>query len=242
MLTLDSGLLRVVGKFIICQFHCIDIHSIRTQLQGGCRMKQMDRQGQIWADQTIDRIAAYWNYPNFRKRAQWLSIQLKSFEFNSIFEVGVFSGRNLNIIQNVFPHVKIGGIDINPNAVKFANEKLSNASISTCSVYDMDTIDKWDVVFTAGVMIHIPPDGIDLAINRCLDKSSKYVVHMETMSEDKIINGPAEFNPTNKVKEKFNWWPNLVERYTNMNKNIILNVDVPYYRKDHPFKMIVIEK
>jgi hypothetical protein len=106
----------------------------------------------------------------------------------------------------------------------------------------MDIIDKWDIVFTMGVMIHIPPDGIEKAIDNCFAKANKYVVHAETMGEDKIINGPIELNPTKKVKEKFQWWPNLVDRYKKRGGKIIVDERIPYFRADHPFRLIVVEK
>jgi methyltransferase family protein len=204
-------------------------------------MEQRKQQGQLWADQTMERIAAYWDYPNFNLRCKWFAEKLKQFEFASIFEVGVFSGRNLHLIQEAFPNIKIGGIDINDKAVVFAQDKLPQAQLSTCSVYDMDTSDKWDIVFTAGVLIHIPPDGIEKAIDKCLEKANRYVMHMETMGADRIVNGPAELNPINKVKDKFQWWPDLPNRYKARGKNIVLNIKVPHYRKDHPFRLIVVE-
>jgi trans-aconitate methyltransferase len=122
-------------------------------------MKQKDIQGKLWADQTTEKISAYWEYPNFAKRAKWLAEQLKQYKFESIFEVGLFSGRNLKIMKDAFPKIKIGGIDINETAIKLAKEKIPEAYLKSCSVYDMDIHDKWDIVFTMGVMIHIPPIG-----------------------------------------------------------------------------------
>lgn len=205
-------------------------------------MYQRDKQGKIWADQTIDRVSAYWSYPNFTKRAKWLAEQLKQYKFGSVFEVGLFSGRNLKIIKEAFPKIKIGGIDINGTAINFAKEKLPDAELSTCSIYDMDTSNKWDIVLTMGVMIHIPPDGIDKAVYNCFQKASKYVVHAETVGNDKIINGPAALKPSNKIKEKMQWWPNLSYRYKKLGGKIILDIRIPYYRKDHPFRLIVVEK
>jgi len=205
-------------------------------------VEQSEKQLKVWAGQSASRVESYWNYPSCIKRSEWFSRQLEQYEFSSIFEVGVFSGRNLKYIADVFTKVRIGGIDVNAEAIKFAKDKLPAAELDLCSVYDVDTDDKWDIVFTVGVMIHIPPDGIEKAIDKCLEKASKFVIHMESISNDNIINGPAEVNPSNKIKNKLQWWPDLVKRYKSRGYDIITNVSVPYYRKTHPFRMIVVKK
>ena len=179
--------------------------------------KMRETQQKLWASQSDAVIKEYWDFSGeLGLRTEWFAKQLHNYDFNSIYEVGMFSGRNLYKIQSEFSNVKIGGCDINDDAIKFAKDKLPNAEILYESIYELDESKKWDIVFTMGVLIHVPQDGFELAINKLIAKANKYVIHVERLGEGVTINGPKELNPARKVRDKFMWYPNLEKAYNNL--------------------------
>ena len=181
-----------------------------------------DEQADIWAAKGYDIAQEYWDNTAHAKRCEWFAGKIKSYKPDSIFEVGIMGGRNLSILQShLGPDIKFGGIDVSEGSVKFAKEHVPDADFAVSSVYDMNTSDKYDMVFTAGVMIHIPPDGIDIAIKKCIEKAKRYVIHLEGLSNDYIVKGPEELSP-HKVGKKFQWRPNLVERYKTLGLNPVV--------------------
>tara|TARA_R110002074_G_scaffold84368_1_gene187371 strand:- start:136 stop:801 length:666 start_codon:yes stop_codon:yes gene_type:complete len=77
----------------------------------------------------------------------------------SVLEIGCFGGYNLSIIHQLDPDVKLTGFDINEAALRYAKEKLNCIETVHGSIYELRDYFKegqFDVVFTAGVLIHIP--------------------------------------------------------------------------------------
>lgn len=175
-------------------------------------MNYHQKQEKIWSARNTANF--YWSWHTGRKRSKWFTRFLRRYDFDSIFEAGCNSGRNLWYIKEKFD-CEIGGIDINENAIQLASEKMPKGRFEVCSLYDMD-VEPYDIVFTMGTMIHIPPNGIDRVIDHCIKKASKYVIHIEANSKNsKVLNGPRHLKPK-RVKPKFLWRPNLVQKYTDL--------------------------
>ena len=136
-------------------------------------------QAKHWAKKDLNIIKSYWTSPPATKRSKWFVEQLKSVNnFASICEVGFFSGRNLHYIYQSFPAVSVAGIEINQKAVDFAKKKLPKADLRRMDLHDFRSMDKtFDIVFTSGVMIHVPPDEIAEVLSSFVMKANKYVIH-----------------------------------------------------------------
>tara|TARA_Y100000592_G_scaffold70189_1_gene109186 strand:+ start:1025 stop:1660 length:636 start_codon:yes stop_codon:yes gene_type:complete len=77
----------------------------------------------------------------------------------SILEIGVFGGANLDIIHKLDSSIELTGFDINEKALVYAKEKIPNLNTINGSIYNLSeyfTENSFDVVLTAGVLIHIP--------------------------------------------------------------------------------------
>jgi len=122
-------------------------------------------------------------------RSKYLVKRLKEINFDGIYEVGFFSGRNLYYIREEFPDVKIGGADICKPAPEYARKKVKNVELELLDIENLSG-KKWDVVFTMGTLIHIP--NIDKALERCVAKASKYIIHIEANDDDYILCGPKK--------------------------------------------------
>lgn len=181
-----------------------------------------EEQAELWSKKPRSDVERYWESQRHLGRRKWFAIKLRDYKFDSIYEVGCNSGPNLWYVNEAFENKRIGGIDINPEAIKFASEKLPDAEFSVGSLYELDTEDKYDIVFTSGVLLHIPPDQVKSVILKCIEKANKYVIHMETQGSDKVITGPAELNPIKKVKKKLRCVHNYYKIYRDLGYNPIL--------------------
>lgn len=171
-------------------------------------------QAEHWASKDLNIIQSYWESPPATLRSQWFVEQLKKFQFNSIFEIGCFSGRNLRCIGEAFPEASLNGLDINKRAVGFAKARLPAANLMHMNLHDMHNIDKkYDVVFTSSVLIHVPPDELSDVVKKCLDLSSHYVMHIESSGRNEVVVGPKTLNPTYKVSDQIQWAPDLLSIY-----------------------------
>jgi len=174
-------------------------------------------QADHWAKKDLNTIQSYWDSPPANLRRKWFVDQLKRYEFSSVFEIGYFSGRNLKYISEAFSDVSLAGLEINKKAVSFAKARLPNADLLNMDLHDMYKIEKkYDLVFTSGVLIHVPPDDIPNTIMKCLDLSNRYVMHLENNGHNGVVAGPKALKPSYKVSDQLQWDPDLISIYRHM--------------------------
>jgi len=203
-----------------------------------------NQQEELWSkcsERTIDRYMSKGSKIN-NKRTKYLSKFVKENlpDVCSAFEVGLMGGRNLMGLQKYNDIKILGGIDVCAAGVDAAKIHLPDGKFEHCSVYDMNCDEKFDMVFTMGVMIHIPPDGIDRAIEQIINKAKKYIIHCESLGKDFVLKGPEYLSPS-KVSNKFQWSPNLLDRYLKLGLDVT-QIVVPkeiYDIKDVKYLMLV---
>ena len=116
---------------------------------------------------------------------------INGLDIKSILEVGSNIGLNINYVSKVVKDdVKLYAIEPNKRAFK---KLVSNKNIKLENVWNCDTFNlplnysSVDLVFTAGVLIHIHPDNLDRAIDEIVRIARKYVLCIEYFSHE-----PAE--------------------------------------------------
>lgn len=174
-------------------------------------MKLRERQNKLWEER--DTASYYWTAEKHRERIAWFVRNLRGMRFGSIYEVGCNSGRNLWEIRQEYPDRLIGGLDINKEAIRFAKNKMPYGDFSVQNIHEMSVERKYDIVFTSGVLLHVPPVDVKNILSRCIKKSKKYVLHMETNGERQIINGPKSAKPTKKISNKLRCIHNYAKIY-----------------------------
>jgi RimJ/RimL family protein N-acetyltransferase/ubiquinone/menaquinone biosynthesis C-methylase UbiE len=108
----------------------------------------------------------------------------------SVLELGCNSGGNLLHISKVLPNIKLVGLDICENAIKYGVEVEKNpAQMIVGSIYDLDRFEdnSFDVVFTRGVMMHVNHEKIRGVLKNMARIAKRYVINIETDGEDKIL-------------------------------------------------------
>ncbi len=97
----------------------------------------------------------------------------------SVFEFGANAGWNLSAIKRAYPDVKVEGYEINGMAAGCARA----AGLEVSDSRDLDLLQQCELVFTAGVLIHISPDELKAVMQSIIDASSDYVLAIEYDSE-----------------------------------------------------------
>lgn len=136
-----------------------------------------------WLNRKIDWDKDYlstWNHPH----RSFISAYLRSFNWTSLMEIGVGGGANLvNILKNN-KDKQVGGIDINPDAIKAAEKAFTGGRFKVCSGEDIMMSDKSsDVALTDMCLIYVGPN-----------KIAKYIEEIKRITRGRVV--LCEFHST----------------------------------------------
>lgn len=102
----------------------------------------------------------------------------------SILEVGCNIGGNLRPLAELAPDAALNGVDVNEIALEIAREAVPSATVARASAYELPFEDRSiDLVFTTGVLIHLPPEGVESAIDEIVRCSARHVLCGEYFAE-----------------------------------------------------------
>jgi len=96
----------------------------------------------------------------------------------STTEFGANIGLNLIAIKQLLPNCIFSAVEINETACK---ELKKNDWLNTFneSILSFDCKEKYDFVFSKGVLIHINPDELQIVYKKLYDSSRKYILIIE---------------------------------------------------------------
>lgn len=97
---------------------------------------------------------------------------------SDVFEVGCNVGMNLRALHAINPTLNLSGIDINEHAIE-VTKAWGKANVQCGSILNVDIDQKFDLVFTKGVLIHIDPDSLISVYDKMYQASSKYILVAE---------------------------------------------------------------
>jgi pseudaminic acid biosynthesis-associated methylase len=96
----------------------------------------------------------------------------------SVLEVGCNRGHNMVALQHLLPGSVVQGVE--PMAYARNLAVADGLDVSDGSVYALPFADEtFDLVFTSGVLIHVPPDRLHEAMRELVRVSSRYVLAIE---------------------------------------------------------------
>lgn len=151
-------------------------------------------QADIWKEHGIEVHNKYFDQAG--RRGKKLVAFLKEHkEVKSVCEIGCSAGHNLLYIAQNTENINLYGIEINAAAVSVAQNNVPMANIRRCDVHNMRAKEKYDLIFTGAVLMHIPPDDIKKVMKKCIDRAKKYIIHMEPVGNNIVDKGPVELNP-----------------------------------------------
>lgn len=119
------------------------------------------------------------NRVEWSKRVPFWTDVLDRTDAKSILEVGCNIGSNLKALRFVNRNLRLAGVEINQAA-------LEEAADAGLEVYDCPAREvgiafpgRFDLTFTAGVLIHIGPDDLSEVMDAIIAASSRYVLAVE---------------------------------------------------------------
>lgn len=112
------------------------------------------------------------------RRSFW-ELMVEKAQPRSVLEVGCNAGHNLLALRSVDPTMKLRGVDLNGEALAQAREH----SLDARDVSGLEVGKLWpqhfDLVFTAGVLIHVAPADILPMMRSIVRASKKWVLAVE---------------------------------------------------------------
>ena len=92
----------------------------------------------------------------------------------SVLEFGANIGMNMHAMKLLLPKASLDAVEINPVAYEELKQ-IPDVTAENCSIFDYKPNQKFDFVFTKGVLIHINPDELDGVYQKMYDASSRYI-------------------------------------------------------------------
>ena len=144
----------------------------------------------------VEEVAQWWaegfgdsyherNRVNWQERMPFWQSALEFCTPATVLEVGCGPGWNLRAIMARQPSIECHGIDINAGAVEEARqagiEARCGTAVSIAGHYDAGSM---DLVFTSGVLIHIPPEQLETVMRAIITTSARYVLAIEYDAEE----------------------------------------------------------
>lgn len=115
-----------------------------------------------------------------KKRMQFWAKLMSTYNIHTVLELGCNVGHNIKCIEKFVSHRNIWGMEINDSAIKIA-KKNTNSNIFWGDIFHSFPIKSADLVFTCGVLIHLPPESLEAGeiFDKIYDASNKYILFIE---------------------------------------------------------------
>jgi len=150
-----------------------------------------------------------------------------------ICEVGCNVGNNLSEFPKDYD---VNGIDLNECALEQARKKYPFFNFKHTSNDKMPYEDStFDIVFTRGVLIHIPKENLFLVMSEMTRISKKWIFNLEYFGEDdKMIDW--------KRGENLLWYRNMKENWSNHNVEIVSDIEIPLEIDSGKTRLTIVKK
>ena len=100
---------------------------------------------------------------------------------SSAIEFGANIGNNLRALRDLRPAIELHSVEINATAAAEI-ETWGGATVEVASLLDFVPSRQWDLSFTKGVLIHLPPDALPGIYDKLVAASARYVMVCEYYS------------------------------------------------------------
>lgn len=112
---------------------------------------------------------------------------LRTYPIARVLEVGCNVGANLQWIATRIPAQEVYGVEINPRALAKLRATLPTVNAVRSVARDLPFRDRWfDLVFTAGVLIHQPDEALPQVMDEIVRCARRYVLAIEYFAEETV--------------------------------------------------------
>lgn len=145
---------------------------------------ESERLARLWAggfgDQYVERNAGA-----AEGRDRFWRDLLSRIDVASALEVGCNVGGNLRWLAEALGAEAVAGVDVNQRALEIARAAIPGAELVHAEARALPfPDDSYDLVFTAGVLIHIPDEGLRAAMGEIVRCSRRYVLCAEYHADE----------------------------------------------------------
>jgi pseudaminic acid biosynthesis-associated methylase len=144
----------------------------------------MDEQEFFWKNEFGNEYTDRNNEKLIENNINLFNKIIKNININSLFEIGCNRGLNLCAINKINKNIILNGLEINKKAYDILLETNLCNNLYNESIYNFNTTEKFDFVFTKGVLIHINPDKLQIVYEKMYNLSNKYILIAEYYSRD----------------------------------------------------------
>jgi hypothetical protein len=148
------------------------------------------RKAAAWQNfwRTEDSEAVFRGYAQGSPLRDWLAEKCAALRPESVLELGSNVGANLQAIWRADNRIKLYGIELNENAVRWGLKNMPEgceARLMTGSMADAESvlahngIENVDIVFSCGATMHVNDDIFAAARQQALKVARRAVVHLE---------------------------------------------------------------
>ena len=142
-------------------------------------LTETQRLEELWAGDFGDACTDRHIGVGKRRKKFWNEV-FQEIPFRNVLEIGCNQGFNLEHLAPLVHPENIFGIDINRKALKLCQERLPDSNIIYGTVKEIPFRDRFfDLVISAGVLIHIPDESLLKVMNELARCSHRYVVLSE---------------------------------------------------------------
>lgn len=136
----------------------------------------MSRERQYWRQRGRSYEADFVLTETHLRHERALQRVFRTICFDSVLEVGCGYGR---IGARLPAGVNYVGIDVSQDMLRSARARLPHGKLINSSIEQFTTTRRFDLVLAVEVLMHIPPQRIQRAIDNMLELSSRYVVSVD---------------------------------------------------------------
>lgn len=98
----------------------------------------------------------------------------------TVFELGCNAAWNLRAIQSIAPNTDLFGVDVNEKAVNEARgHGIEVQVVGEQGIAGLYEAGSMDLVFTAGLLIHVAPADLERTMRSLVELSGRYVLAIE---------------------------------------------------------------
>src|SRR3990167_3797501 len=113
-------------------------------------------------------------------RREFWERTVADYGFGTVLEVGCNNGANLVHLAELLGPKNVYGVDVNAHALAELHERLPAVKTFLGNAANLPLSGgMFDLVFTAGVLIHVPDEALQLVMSEAVRCSRRYVLFIE---------------------------------------------------------------
>lgn len=145
---------------------------------------ETSRLERLWAEGFGDEYVERNREAGVGRDAFWRKL-LSDVDVGSVLEIGCNVGANLRWIDGFVPSRAVWGVDINETALQTIRQRLPGINAVWSPARELPFRDRsFDLVFTAGVLIHQPETTLPLVMAEAVRCSRRYVLALEYFADE----------------------------------------------------------